>query len=601
MLREKFRPLSLLRKFGKDERGTVLVQFTLYLVGILGMMGLALDGARFLLVNNNLQDLADASALAAAAQLDGAQDALTRADCAARTFTTTSSCPSPTVPNTPNRWFDVAGTAILSGTNGVQFYSSLDPDTVTTDPKSANYVQVTTGNDWQVIPGFLRGGMALLGITAASYSTHATAWAQGNGAGGVSACGVVQSFLCNPFEGSETNPGNANNFAQNATVGTMILLINGAGAAGNWGLLQVPNENANPHNLAAFWDQTSNSQCTSTNSQGTTRTGNVGKFAFEGMNVRFDSPFGSGNNCGNDCVSAPIVIDGFQSWGGTGPNHLNGSQCNRIDPGDPPVTWDPNNSCPISSVNGTPSSANCNGIPEVPCYDGSTNNQGGQSRISPNCAVNGTPITFSQTDANPTVNPTGYQAYDTACNLPNTDPGFGSCPLPRDRTFTNNVGSGPNNTDLQAYWTNHHGGTAPTVPTGVGPRYYFYQQEVNGTGSAGTWLTDTVEPHGPVCTNSTTGSLSRRTLYAAIVDCTYWGITGNKALPTSSLIAQVFMTEPAGQGTTTPSSNGMLHVEYEGCFTNDPAADPDNKCVRGSSAPPGLVSPGLFRNVQLVR
>jgi Flp pilus assembly protein TadG len=577
MTKEKFWPsLSLLRKFLKDEGGTILVQFTIYLVAIVGMIGLALDVARLFIVNNNLQELADASALAAAAQLDGASDAITRADCAARTLTTTTSCSNPTVPNTPTRWFDgTAGTAILSTTNGVQFYQQTNGTIgdATTDPKLAVYVQVTTGSDWHVTSGFLSGAMAILGITAASNSTYATAWAQGNGAGGVSNCGVVQSFLCNPFESTETNPGNANNFAQNVSVGTMIKLVNGAGAAGNWGLLQVPNENSNPHNLAAFWDETLNNQCSNGNSQGTTRTGNVAKFAYEGMNVRFDSPFGSGD----DSVSAPIVIDGFKSSGGTGPNGLNGNKCNRLDPGN---TWDVTDA-------GCPNGANCNGIPAVPCFNATS--FGGSNRTSAGCGGQ----TFAQTDVN-------FSAYDTACGLASTDAAFGSCPLPRDQTFTNNVGNGPNTLDLQAYWKNHHGSTSYPTHSGVGPRYYMYQQEVNGTGI--TWNTDAVEQHGPVCTNSTVGSLSRRTLYAAIVDCSHWGITGNKPLPTTNLIAQFFMTEPAGQGTTTPSSNGMLHVEYEGCFTNDPAADPGNNCVRGSSnAPPGIVNPGLFRNVQLVR
>src|SRR5262245_36793561 len=225
MIKGKRKLPSFFRKFSRDERGTVLVQFTIYLIAITGMIGLALDGARLILVNNNLQDLADAAAIAAGAQLDGAQDAFTRADTAARSLTT----------NTPTRWYNVSAAAILSGTNGVQFYSSLSPDTVTTDPKTAIYVKVTTGS-WQISSSFMAGSAALRGSTASSSSTSATAWAQGNGANGISNCGVTQSFLCNPFEGTALNPGNANNFAQNLPKGTMIQLVNGAGASGNWGL-----------------------------------------------------------------------------------------------------------------------------------------------------------------------------------------------------------------------------------------------------------------------------------------------------------------------------------------------------------------------------
>jgi Flp pilus assembly protein TadG len=577
--KEKLRFFSFLGKFGGDERGTVLVQFTIYLVAIMGMIGLALDGGRLILVHNRLQDLADAAALAAAAQLDGAGDAMTRADTAARSLTT----------NTPTHWYDVTGATILSGTNGVQFYSSLDPDTTTTDPKTANYVKVTTGA-WQVSPTFMAGAAALLGDAPTSNSTSGSAWAQGNGANGVVAnCGVTQSFLCNPFEGTESHAGNANNFAHNASVGTMVQLVNGAGASGNWGLLQVPDENANPHNQAAFWDQPSLSgSCTTANSQGTTRTGNVAKFAYQGMNVRFDSPFGSGD----DSLSAPIVIDGFRSAGGSGSNKLGGNNCNRLDPG---TTWD-------SATGPCPNGANCNGIPVVPCFNAT--NFGGSNRATGGCGT----TTFTQTDASATA----YQNYQTACNLASTDGGYGSCPMPRDRTFTNNVGNGLNTTDLQAYWKNHHG--TSSLPTGVNSRWTAYQCElgvgsfagVSGCGPWTTWTSDSAEPHGPVCTNSTvptgaTAQASRRILNVAVVDCSYWGITGNKPLPTSSLIAQFFMTEPAGQGTTTPSSNGMIHAEYVGCWTNNPASDPSGNCFRGSSAPSVLVNPGLFKNVQLVR
>jgi Flp pilus assembly protein TadG len=560
----------------------------------MGMLGLALDGGRLILVNNSLHDLADAAALAAAAQLDGAQDALTRADTAARSLTT----------NTPTRWYDVAGVAIPSGTSGVQFYSALNPDTVTTDPTTATYVKVATGS-WQVNPTFMAGAAALFGFTATSGSTSATAWAQGNGANGIANCGVTQSFLCNPFEGTELHAGNANNFAQNVSVGTMIQLVNGAGAAGNWGLLQVPGENANPHNQAAFWDQSSvGSSCVTAASQGTTRTGNVAKFAYQGMNVRFDSPFGNGD----DSLSAPIVINGFcSSKNGTSctGGALNGNNCNRLDPGG---RWD-------TSTGACPNGANCSGIPVVPCFN-ATSFGGSNRATSANCLqvhVNGTlQKTFQQTDAtNPAGDPTGYQVYDTACNLANTDPSFGSCPLPRDRTFTNNVGNSLTLADLQAYWKNHHG--TSTLPAGVNTRWKAYQCEMGLGQMAGvagcppSWQTDGVENHVPVCTNSTvpatnTAKLTRRILNVAVVDCSYWGITGNKPLPTTTLIAQFFMTEPAGQGTTTPSSNGMIRAEYVGCFTNNPASDPSGHCTRGTdAASAGLVNPGLYKILQLAR
>src|SRR2546430_11075018 len=139
--------------------------------------------------------------------------------------------------------------------------------------------------------------------------------------------------------------------------------------------------------------------------------------------------------------------------------------------------------------------------------------------------------------------------------------------MPRDRTYTNNVGSGLTLADLQAYWKNHHG--TSTLPTGVNTRWKAYQCEMGlgqFAGVAGcppTWQTDTVENHVPVCTNSTvpptdTAKLSRRILNVGVVDCSYWGITGNKLLPTSTLVDKFFLTEQTEVDSTSPSINSLI-------------------------------------------
>ena len=52
----------------------------------MGLIGLAHEGGRFLGVNSQLQDLADAAAIAGARELDGEAGALTRAETEARTL-----------------------------------------------------------------------------------------------------------------------------------------------------------------------------------------------------------------------------------------------------------------------------------------------------------------------------------------------------------------------------------------------------------------------------------------------------------------------------------------------------------------------------------
>ena len=119
----KFWHRAPLSRIGKDERGSIMVQAVLYIAVSIGLTGLALDGGRFLMLNNSLQDLADAAALAGAAQLDGAQDAQTRATAAAQAIANR---------NAPHSWYYDSGgsTAITTA-----FYKSLNPDAVAGGPK----------------------------------------------------------------------------------------------------------------------------------------------------------------------------------------------------------------------------------------------------------------------------------------------------------------------------------------------------------------------------------------------------------------------------------------------------------------------------------
>ncbi|MGA7025847.1 MAG: pilus assembly protein TadG-related protein, partial [Pseudolabrys sp.] len=95
---------SLLSRLDKDEHGTILLQFTVYLVAIFGFIGLALDGGRYLLLHNSLQDLADAAALAGAAKLDGTSGATTLATATAQAMAN----------NNPPRWYDLGGSPTIT-------------------------------------------------------------------------------------------------------------------------------------------------------------------------------------------------------------------------------------------------------------------------------------------------------------------------------------------------------------------------------------------------------------------------------------------------------------------------------------------------------
>lgn len=427
------------RRFIRDDAAAVMLQFTIFVAAMLGLVGLTLDGSRFVLLNNDLQDMADAAALAGAAELDGASDALTRADTAARTL----------LQNNP-RWSDVAGAKIES----VTFYRQLNPDVVTIDPKQASFIKVTTGS-WQVAPTFL----AAVGV-ASNNATSATAVAGAS----FTSCVPVASFLCNPFE-TNASRGDAASFPGSLQTGMMFHLLAGTGAPGNWGPIDDPNCGSNPHCYTAFFARVSAGVCTP--ARVSPRPGNgAHQKITDGINVRFDRPQGSGDLS----TAAPIVIDGLSPTG-------KGNSCNRP------------------------------GTVTAPGFDPNTN-------------------------------------Y-AACN----QPGY-SCPLPRDRAFSNGIGGGPAAADLDTYWQNQHGANWPSGLT----RYQAYQQEVAGTGSAGTWRNASVEPHGPQCSASIAGA-SRRVMSVAIIDCNYWSVAGNSADNVLYVkYADFFITEPA--------SNGSVYAEY---------------------------------------
>src|SRR5450759_5938066 len=71
--------VQLIKAFWSDTDGIILPYVTVMLVVIIGVSVLALDGARFMYLQTQLQNGADALALAAAAELDRTPTAIERA------------------------------------------------------------------------------------------------------------------------------------------------------------------------------------------------------------------------------------------------------------------------------------------------------------------------------------------------------------------------------------------------------------------------------------------------------------------------------------------------------------------------------------------
>src|SRR5450759_2482374 len=78
--------VQLLKAFWGDTDGIILPYVTVMLVVIIGVSVLALDGARYMSLQTQLQNKVDALALAAAAELDRTPTAIQRALNAIHTF-----------------------------------------------------------------------------------------------------------------------------------------------------------------------------------------------------------------------------------------------------------------------------------------------------------------------------------------------------------------------------------------------------------------------------------------------------------------------------------------------------------------------------------
>ena len=447
-MNSKFGFFSLLSRLAKDEHGTILVQFAVYVVAVFGFIGLALDGGRYLLLHNSLQDLADAAALAGAAKLDGTRGAITRATAAAQAM----------ADNNPPRWYDAGGSTSI-GTP--VFYSSLHPDTATTADKDAKYIKVTTdvtaGGISKIVPTFLAA------VGAGSQTASATATAKATS----SQCFPTSMMLCNPSEPQTGSTGDTSSF--NPPVGAEFIFSvagnSGGLNPGVFNLLDTPAGSGSDTAIKGFLSQQTPRFCF--NGGTSPAQGQKTNATIVGINVRFDQR-PNGDITGLDLTPAPVKIDGQANPG---------ADCNKQ----------------------TDVSAHSLLLPHDPSFTPATLSNGGSQQ-----------------------------------------------------------GTGPQLTDLQAYWANHHPGN---LPAGVTTRWQIYQLEAAGTGSAGTWLTDTVEPHGPVCAPAITEvapefAASRRLLMVAVVDCLYWGVHGNAVnhIPINTY-ANFFLIRP---------SDGNIYTEYVG-------------------------------------
>ncbi|TPN89361.1 hypothetical protein FJ987_24295 [Mesorhizobium sp. CU2] len=231
--------LGTVRKFWRDQRGVALLLVSIMLPAIIGFSLLAIDMSRVNNLHADLQKAADAMSLAAAAELDGQSDSITRANRAIANL----------VAN--NYTFSTAGPPQILQQSGIttRYLKSLPVNDTTavatsmvitdevTDAALARFVEVT------VTP------VGFSAIFPVSYISSTASGSFNVGAKAIagfstSVCDYTPVFICNPYEG---NPGGVSleMAAQQRQYRRrqIILRNNGAWQNGNFSFLASPDGN----------------------------------------------------------------------------------------------------------------------------------------------------------------------------------------------------------------------------------------------------------------------------------------------------------------------------------------------------------------------
>lgn len=316
---------SLLSRFVRDERGVALILVTVMLPVLVGFSLLAIDMSRVNNLHNDLQKAADAFALAAAAELDGREDAHTRAQLALATLVQNSSKFSDDGTHILTRDADITWRFLehLPATDDLPI---VDDPYISEGPTESQFIEVTvtpTGFS-SIFPASFLGG-------ADNFNVGSTAVA---GFAGVVTCDLTPVFICNPFEHSD-EPLHEIVSDQNFYRRSIRLVEGGESMGpGNFGFIDASNDPGYGENRLSE-DIASGTIESCVNSQFLrTQPGNLSERVKKGFNTRFDIFAAQGNAfpAKDDArwPPAPNVRKGYKP-GTTGQPHV----CNTVAANDP--------------------------------------------------------------------------------------------------------------------------------------------------------------------------------------------------------------------------------------------------------------------------
>ncbi|WP_046863570.1 pilus assembly protein TadG-related protein [Microvirga massiliensis] len=275
-------PFSRARKFLKDDGGAVLIWATLTVPVILGIYALSTDLGRLGGMHTELQDMADAAALAAAAQLDGKADSIVRANAEAAKVVNSSK-----FANSGGSLFDLVYTENYAELKAGPYL----PEGEGPEAAKAGWVQAITnvGTSRAFLIGVVGGDTAMQTRARATAGT------------GYVACEVTPLRIC------DSQPTRWDEVA----IGTQFKLKSRPGVNGDFAVVDDPNlPNPNGSDTARFLASETPNFCFTNNVK--VDPGQSTSAVYDGLNVRF-SIYSNSNKDLHQFPPAPNITKGNTS------------------------------------------------------------------------------------------------------------------------------------------------------------------------------------------------------------------------------------------------------------------------------------------------
>ncbi len=275
----------------RERSGSVAVFATLIVMVLVGASALVFDGGRMAVLKTQMQNAADAAALAAAVELDGFSGARARAQTVAENAATQTSL------------IETTGNSSIIAISDVSFFSAYTPSRVAAvDDEGATAVRVTI--EPRSIELLLEPALALISDSVAKRVTELNASAAATTDPIV--CNAPPLMMCDPLEMSPpVDLGHPSN------VGRQVNIKEGPGgvpsAPGQFGLLCLPTGECGANAIGEALAATAQARCMSTDV--TTAPGSKTVQVENGLNARFDIGNRTPHNPAGNVINFPHDIN----------------------------------------------------------------------------------------------------------------------------------------------------------------------------------------------------------------------------------------------------------------------------------------------------